>query len=108
MSTATRPPVDRYQLSVIATLASLLDKLENSRTPVDPDQYRAVVTRLEEQLDAVAVDDAVRAVLGASPAAAELYENLQYAHAGLCLRPLERALTAEMRAREWIDRAKAC
>jgi hypothetical protein len=44
-------------------------------------------------------------VLGAHPAAAELYENLQYEHAGLCRSPLEAALNAELLAGAAIQRA---
>jgi hypothetical protein len=39
------------------------------------------------------------------PAAAELYENVNYAHAGLCRTALDVSLAAEMRAREAIARA---
>lgn len=106
MPTAARPGLDRTALSAIATLGSLLDRLEASSRPVDPAQYRAVAERLVSQLRAVTPDAALRAVLAGSPAAAELYENLQYAHAGLCLRPLDTALSAEQRARALIERAR--
>jgi hypothetical protein len=35
-----------------------------------------------------------------------LYENLRYAHAGLCRAPLETALNAELAASAAIDRAR--
>ena len=38
------------------------------------------------------------------PAAAEVYENLQYAHAGLCRAPLEMSLQSELAARELLAR----
>jgi hypothetical protein len=44
-------------------------------------------------------------LLDAYPAAAELYENVNYQHAGLCRTSLDVALAAEMRAREAIARA---
>jgi hypothetical protein len=45
-------------------------------------------------------------VLRAFPAAAELYENVQYAHAGLCRQPLEAALNAELLTRAAIARVR--
>jgi hypothetical protein len=45
-------------------------------------------------------------VLDAYPAAAQLYENQNYQHAGLCRSPLEASLDAELRARQVIDRAR--
>ena len=45
------------------------------------------------------------ALLDAYPAAAELYENVNYRHAGLCRSPLDFALRAELTAKEIIDRA---
>jgi hypothetical protein len=38
--------------------------------------------------------------------AAELYENVQYAHAGLCRQPLEAALNAELLARSTLARMR--
>jgi hypothetical protein len=40
------------------------------------------------------------------PAAAEVYENLQYAHAGLCRVPLEVSLTSELATRSLLDRVR--
>ncbi|MCH8855539.1 MAG: hypothetical protein IIA03_04705, partial [Proteobacteria bacterium] len=47
---------------------------------------------------------ALATVLDHFPAAAELYENLQYAHAGLCRAPLEASLQSELAARELLAR----
>ena len=38
------------------------------------------------------------------PTVSELYENLNYAHAGLCRSPLETGLAAEVAARAAISR----
>jgi hypothetical protein len=93
-------------LAVVLTLAHVLQKMEGS-TQVSAQQYRSVVQRLSEALSTVPADAALQAVLDAHPAAAELYENLQYEHAGLCRSPLEWSMRAELRAKDAIQRAKA-
>lgn len=87
-------------------LAQLGDRLDGSPVPVDAAQYRAVMSRLAEALAALPPGPALSALLEAHPAAAELYENLNYQHAGLCRSPLDAALAAETRAAELIQRAK--
>lgn len=90
----------------LVMLARMLERLDRSAVPVDPQQYRAVVEHLGEVLRSVPHDAALEAVLQASPATAELYENLQYQHAGLCRSPLEASLEAELAARAAIQRAR--
>ena len=92
-------------LTVVLTLAHVLQRLEASPRPVGAEQYRSVVAHLSETLAQVPPSAEFQALLEAYPAAAELYENLNYHHAGLCRSPLERALTAELRATEAIRRA---
>lgn len=91
----------------LVLLARMLERLDRSAVAVDPQQYRGVVEALSEVLRTIPDDAALHAVLEASPATAELYENLQYQHAGLCRSPLERALNAELAARTVIDAARA-
>jgi ferritin-like metal-binding protein YciE len=90
----------------LVMLARMLERLDRSAEPVDPQQYRGVVEHLAEVLRTVPHDAALEAVLEASPATAELYENMQYQHAGLCRSPLEAALNAELSARSVIDAAR--
>ena len=90
----------------LVTLARMLERLDRSPVAVDPQQYRGVVEHLSEVLRVVPHDAALDAVLDASPATAELYENLQYRHAGLCRSPLESSLNAELAARAAIDAAR--
>ena len=90
----------------LVMLARMLERLDRSAVPVDPQQYRGVVEHLSEVLRAVPHDATLDAVLEASPATAELYENLQYQYAGLCRSPLEQALNAELAARAAIDAAR--
>ena len=86
----------------LVMLAQMLERLDRSAVPVDPEQYRTLVGRVSAELEAAPLD----AVLDAFPATAQLYENLNYQHAGLCRSPLERALGAELAARAAIDGAR--
>lgn len=90
-------------LTAVFTLARLLQRMELGHT-VDAGQYRSVAERLAQELEAVSADEALSAVLQAHPAAAELYENLHYRHAGLCRSPLELAVEAENRTRALLAR----
>ena len=94
-------------LTVTRTLAALLERLENSPDAVGADQYRSVVTHLVHELAAVEPDDALRTLLDAHPASAQVYENLNYQHAGLCRSSLEFSLAAEMQAKQVIERVKS-
>jgi len=89
----------------LVMLARMLERLDASAIAVDAQQYLTLVRHLAEELRAAPQDAALHAVLSAFPAAAELYENLQYQHAGLCRSPLEAALRAEMSARAAIAAA---
>lgn len=93
-------------LAAIGVLAGLLERMERAGRPIEPTAYRAVVARLERMLSDAAGHPLLTRLLANAPAAAELYENIQYAHAGLCLRPLERSLATEQLARQTIERAR--
>lgn len=102
---ALRPVAIPPALTVVVALAKLFQKLEGSPVAVAPQQYQAVAGRLGQALREAPAGDALDAVLRAFPAAAELYENVQYMHAGLCRQPLEAALNAELLARAAIERS---
>lgn len=89
----------------LVTLVQVLRKLERSRVPLDPEQYRSVVTHIQDELRTHPRDAGLEALLAAVPELAELYENLNYGMAGLCRSPLEAAVRAEQEAREAIARA---
>jgi hypothetical protein len=101
----TKPETIRADLTVVLMLARLLERLDQSTVAVDPHQYQTVVQSLSHELHTVPSDPTLRALLDAHPAAAELYENLNYQHAGLCRSPLEAALNAELAAKDAIDKA---
>lgn len=94
------------QNRTLVALAQVLHKLEFGGQSVDPGQYRSVVQHLVTELEAHAGEAGVEAVLEAAPSVAELYENLQYAHAGLCRSPLEAAVKAEKEALAAIAKAR--
>lgn len=103
---ASRSLTSADRLTIVLALAKLLERFERSSTSVDADQYRAVVQRLSDQLQQAAPEQWLGAVLDAHPAAAQLYENLNYAHAGLCRSALDHSLATEALARQAIDRAR--
>ena len=90
----------------LVLLAHVLDRLDRGTRRVDAEQYRAVAARMAAELEAVPHDAALEAVLNNSPAAAQMYENLNYRHAGLCRGALEPASAAELAARRAIDAAR--
>lgn len=107
MAQVIRVTVPAELLSFVR-LAQLLDAVENQGKAVDPQQYRLLVDKLGAELREHQAHPALADLLAHFPAAAELYENLQYAHAGLCRTPLELSLSSELAAREALGRlAKA-
>ncbi len=107
MHATPHQPVAAAGLQTIAALARLLEKLDRSAERVDAAQYRSVALRLADALSNGPSGLLLDSLLNAFPAAAEVYENLRYEHAGLCRMPLEKALNTELLARAAIDRAAA-
>jgi hypothetical protein len=90
----------------LVLLARVLERLERSPEGVDAQQYRCVVNHLASELAIASNDAGLQAVLQACPSAAELYENLNFQHAGLCRSALESAMHAEAAARSAIGKAR--
>lgn len=101
-----RPVSTKAQLTVAHLLAQLLQRLDRSAAPVGAEQYRSLVRHLSREMDALQAHPGLSALLDAYPAAAELYENLNYRHAGLCRSPLDTALAAELQAQQLIRRLR--
>lgn len=93
-------------LAVAALLAQLLQRFESGVSSIGAEQYRSVVRHLAEEFEELQSLQGLSPLLDAFPSAAELYENLNYRHAGLCRSPLEHSLAAEMQARQLIDRVR--
>ena len=85
-------------------VAQLLERLDASRQPVDAHQYRIVAQRLAQLMQDAQID--WEPLLARSAAATTVYENLHYAHAGLCRSPLAPSARAELAARSAIDVAR--
>ena len=102
---AIQPKARKADLTVIHVLAELLERLEMSTVPVDAEQYRSVVKRLIGEFGNVEPGKALGALLDDYRAAAELYENVNYQHAGLCRSALEVSLDSEQQATEIVERA---
>jgi len=94
------------ELLPLARLAQLLQGLEGQGRAADPHQYRLVVQKLTAELSEHQGHDALPALLDHLPAAAEVYENLQYGQAGLCRMPLEMSLTSELAVRSLLERVR--
>ncbi|MEP6874890.1 MAG: hypothetical protein ABI887_11040 [Burkholderiales bacterium] len=105
MSTIPLETVKNRLENVIA-LARLLERVETSAVAFNADQYQALVRQLKVALGQELPYDALQAVLGAHPAAAELYENQHYAQSGLSRSSLERSVGSEMLASQLIARAR--
>jgi len=93
-------------LQPLAAMAVLLERLERMPRQASAGQYREVAQRVAELLAQAEPGDALNALLSAAPATAEIYENLQYEHAGLVRSPLDAALAAEREAAAAIVRAR--
>jgi hypothetical protein len=92
--------------SVMLTLANLLERLEHSVEPVGAEQYRSVIRHLVQAFQSAERDPEWAHILNSYPATSELYENLHYAHAGLCRSALESSLHAELQAKAALNKAR--
>ena len=94
-TTSLRVPL---QLQTLAAMASLLQRLDATPRSASAQQYRDVALQVQRLLAEAEPGALLDSLLAAYPATAEVYENLNYAHAGLCRTALEPALNAEMAA----------
>jgi len=95
---ATNAPIVKSLLEALVALARLLERVDHGSQPIAAEQYRSLITRLKALLSEDLPADALKAILAHFPATAELYENLNYAHAGLVCAPLDQAIEAELQA----------
>ncbi len=103
--TAAQRESFKNRLETAIALARLLERVESSGQAFGAEQYRALVRQLGVALSQEMPEDALQAVLGAHPSAAEVYENLHYAQSGLSRASLERSVGSEMLASQLIARA---
>jgi len=88
------------ELQPIAALAKILQEVEAGGYAGHAEQYQHVASQLSQLLADVEPDEILYSIFNAYPAAAELYENVRYAHAGLCLHDIDAAIKAETAAAE--------
>jgi hypothetical protein len=106
MDANTRPTLPPA-LRDLAAMAALLERLDvNPHGSASAAQYQVVARRVSALLAEAEPGPALEMLLQAAPATAALYENLQYAHAGLVRSPLEAALNAELAATAAIAKAR--
>ena len=103
MSSVVRLAVPTELLSLVR-LAQLLEGVEHRA--VDPHQYRLLAEKLGAELSERQGHEALSGLLDHFPAAAEVYENLQYGHAGLVRAPLEMSLNSELATRSLLERVR--
>ena len=101
---AMNAPIVQSMLEALVALAQLLEKVDHGSQPLAAEQYQSLITRLKALLSEDLPADALRAILAHFPATAELYENLNYAHAGLVCALLDRSIESERLARQAIAR----
>lgn len=108
MDANTRPslPPALRDLAAMAALLERLDVNPHGSASASAAQYQVVARRVSALLAEAEPGPALELLLSAAPATAALYENLQYAHAGLVRSPLEAALNAELAASAAIARAR--
>jgi len=90
--------IHHAHLETAIALARILERVERGPQPIDADQYQLLVAKLKAALAQDLPEAALNAMLGALPAAAELYENMHYPLSGLSRSPLERSVSSEMQA----------
>ena len=95
----------RTSVHTAFSLAHLLERIERSGGAVDAHSYRHVVARLQEALSGPLPESALAAVLRSYPSAAEVFENMNYAHAGLSCASLECKVASEVQAAQALRRA---
>lgn len=108
MSASATPTPDtvRSRIETLVALARLLERVERGGVAPAADQYLALVHRLQSVLVSEIPDAAREAVLAASPAVTEIWENLHYDVSGLARSPLDRAVAAELVATAAIHKAQ--
>lgn len=102
--TNTNTPVSD-QVSVVAMLAALLERVDESGAAPDPLQYQQLVQRLGRELQTIEGHPALPALLDTYPVLSDIYENLHYGQAGLCRSGLDAATQAELQAAIVLRRA---
>lgn len=102
---ATQSNIRNTNLTVIHVLAQLFERLDCSKVPVGAEQYCSVVRILVSESGDVAPKTVPGALSDSCLATVQLYENVNYQHAGLYRLALRASNPSEQQAKEVLDRA---
>jgi hypothetical protein len=98
----------KNRIENLIAMAQLLERVDANPTIVGAQQYLNLVTTVKTLLSEDDLpEDALRAVLRACPATAQVYENMHYDRSGLSQSPLDAAVASEMAATELIASLRA-
>lgn len=93
-----------HRIRNIVALAHRLEQIEAGPTPVCADYYQALVRNLTQALAQDLPGRTIQTLLNSHPAAAELYENIHYAKAGLSRALPADAMASQTLAVLWLAR----
>jgi hypothetical protein len=98
----------KNRIENLIAMAQLLERVDANPTIVGAQQYLNLVSTVKALLSEDDLpEDALRAVLRACPATAQVYENMHYDRSGLSQSPLDAAVASEMAATELIASLRA-
>ncbi len=98
----------KNRIENLIAMAQLLERVDANPTIVGAQQYLNLVSTVKALLSEDDLpEDALRAVLRACPATAQVYENMHYDRSGLSQSPLDAAVSSEMAATELIASLRA-
>jgi hypothetical protein len=98
----------KNRIENLIAMAQLLERVDANPTIVGAQQYLNLVSTVKTLLGEDDLpDDALRAVLRACPATAQVYENMHYDRSGLSQSPLDAGVSSELAATELIASLRA-
>ncbi len=96
--------VVEHRIRNLVALTHRLEQIEAGLTPVCADYYQALVRNLTRALVQGLPGRTIQTLLNSHPAAAELYENIHYARAGLSRALPADAMASQTLAVLWLAR----
>lgn len=93
-----------HRVRNLVALAHRLERIEAGTAPVCADCYQALFRNLTQALSQDLPGPTIQTLLNTHPAAAELYENMHYARAGLSHAPPAGAMASQTLAVLWLAR----
>ena len=97
----------KSQLENLIAMVRLLERVDANPSLIGAAQYQNLSRMVRSLLTEDLPVEALQAILGASAAAAVLYENIHYDRSGLSQSPLDAAVASELLACEVIARVRS-